>query len=211
MERAGWDVFWAAMRRWTPQFRLEGFIEPARRAYTAGVGPWGQMWADGTRWSGRPGQPLAELEPARKPPTTFDPWWYLDALRGVSQATVEGEGRVRETPCRRLAVRIDMARASAAAPAGLQASGVDRFEELLSLPLDVWIDGTHVRRVRYFQGPGTSTLELWDFGVSTEGLDWSRLPSWESSDGTEKPRQDGSLVRRLLKRARGRGRATQAT
>ncbi len=59
------------------------------------------------------------------------------------------------------------------------------------LTLSVWIDGQHIRQVRFADyGPKDPdpeprkdgvfkelTLELWDFGVSVAGLDWSRLPS----------------------------------
>ncbi len=131
VRRAGRSGFLLAARRWTPQFRLDGFIEASRRAYIGGSGSWAQLWKDGGRWAGRPGQSLAALEPSRKPPTTFDPLWYLDALRGLTDATALGDDIVRATPCRRLAARVDIARASAAAPAGLHAPAVDRYEDLL--------------------------------------------------------------------------------
>lgn len=200
VKRAGWGVFRRAMRRWSP-FGLDGFIEPSRRRYMAGSGASGQVWKDGALWSGRSGQALAEVKPSRKPPSLYCPWWYLDALRGVSEATVEGDDPVRGAPCRRLAARVDLARASAAAPAGLHAPAVDRFEDLLALPLDVWIDGTYVRRVAYDQGTATSTIELWDFGVSTDGLDWSRMPA-EDTDDEAGDSGARSHARELLRRVR---------
>ena len=52
----------------------------------------------------------------------------------------------------------------------------------------VWIDGQHVRRFqtvergsdRYALAARTETVELWDFGVPVDELDWSRLPSFRT-------------------------------
>ena len=47
--------------------------------------------------------------------------------------------------------------------------------------LTVWIDDEHIRRIRREERAETisrtATLELWDFGVPVDALDWSRLPS----------------------------------
>ena len=63
------------------------------------------------------------------------------------------------------------------------------------LSVTVWIDGQHVRQVeiqiplppsqRQQHGsqpfsPILLTLELWDFGVPVDALDWSRLPAFRS-------------------------------
>ncbi len=189
----------AAIRRAASRLRFDGFVEPSRRAYMARMRSSGQVGKEGLRWDGRSGQPLATLEPTRKPPTTFDPWWYLEALRGLTEATPQGSEPVRGTPCRRFAVRVDLERASAAAPFGLHAPSVDRYEELLALPFDVWIDDDHVRRVSFAEGAGISTLELWDFGVSTDGFDWTRIPGGDTAAGTD-------VARKLFRRARPAGR-----
>ena len=57
-----------------------------------------------------------------------------------------------------------------------------RFEDLLALPVEVWLDAQHVRRVRYRPEHLTETLELWDFGVALDDLDWTRLPAFRSPD-----------------------------
>jgi hypothetical protein len=52
----------------------------------------------------------------------------------------------------------------------------------------VWIDGKHVRRFqtvergsgRYARATKTETVELWDFGVPVDELDWSRLPTFRT-------------------------------
>jgi len=61
------------------------------------------------------------------------------------------------------------------------------------LVLTVWIDGRHVRRVRFEDRAPKDlraeqrasvakvlTLELWDFGVLVQELDWSRLPNFRT-------------------------------
>ena len=190
-------------RNWT-SFSYEGFIEPSRRRHMVASDGWrmAELERDGERFSGRAGQPVATLQPVRGR-GFVDIWFLLDALRGLTAATPEGDDVIRGTPCSRLAARVDLQRASAATPDGIHPPDVDRFEDLLDLPLTVWIDGTHVRRVRFEEEqPSRSwSLELWDFGVSTDGLDWSRLPNPEPSDAEA----GGSSGRRLLERVRGRG------
>jgi hypothetical protein len=180
LARKAFERMW---ERWPGEMCSDGFIEPSRRRSMTQMGNWAELRKEGERWKGRPGRPLAGLEasPDRGSGVGVDLWWLLDALRGVTEAGAKGEEQVRGSPCRRLSARVDLARASAAAPEGLPPPLVDRFEELLALPLDVWIDGSHVRRVRYegrAHGKGALTLELWEFGVGTDGLDWSRLPRW---------------------------------
>jgi hypothetical protein len=55
-----------------------------------------------------------------------------------------------------------------------------------SAELAVWADDEHIRRIqRVYSVPGEQgsttkslTLDLWDFGVPVDELDWSRLPSF---------------------------------
>jgi hypothetical protein len=72
-----------------------------------------------------------------------------------------GDETLRGTPCRMIAV-------TTPDPAGLT----------------VWIDDEHIRQVRYEElmehVSRTTTLELWDFGVPVDSLDWSRLPSFRT-------------------------------
>jgi hypothetical protein len=89
----------------------------------------------------------------------------LGELRGATGARFSGEDVVRDAPCRVIAVEIG------------------------SRELTVWVDDAHIRRVReehvesrawlralwgsvWAQG----TVELWDFGVDTAALGWSRFP-----------------------------------
>ena len=189
-------------------FRLEGFVEPSRRRHVAASpSRWSEIHKEGEHWSGRTGQPLATLDPVSGG-GFVDTWFLLDALRGLTAATADGEEVVRGTPCRRVATRVDLARASAAVPEGIRPPEVDRFEDLLALPLLVWIDGTYVRRVRLEEAHRSQEVELWDFGVATEELDWSRLPEPQPAD-TADGAGDGSGWSRavkLLRRARPSGR-----
>ena len=53
----------------------------------------------------------------------------------------------------------------------------------------------------YPQPAGTSTLELWDFGVPTDAFDWSRLPAADEA-GAPAPTGALAFVGKLLRRAR---------
>ena len=52
----------------------------------------------------------------------------------------------------------------------------------------VWIDGQRIQRFQTVErGSGrslsrtrTETVELWDFGVPVDSLDWSRLPTFRA-------------------------------
>ena len=197
-------------------FRFDGFVEPARRRHMLAVSEetgtlknWAELERDGKRFSGRPGQPVATLDPVRGRGFT-DVWFLLDSLRGLEAATGDGEDVIRGTPCRRLAARVDLARASAAVEDGIHPPSVDRFEDLLSLPFTVWIDGTHVRRVRFEEEQPSRSwqIDLWEFGVPTAELDWSRLPRLSAGD---EPPAPGSPARALLRRLRSRRKSAAAT
>jgi hypothetical protein len=96
---------------------------------------------------------------------------------------VEGHETLRETRCAKLTARVDMARASALHDGGLRAPAVERFEELLALPVTVWTDDRFIRRVHFdHEQKKQLTLELWDFDVPTDELDWSRLPTFKSPE-----------------------------
>lgn len=109
--------------------------------------------------------------------------WLLQLLRGTTDATHEGDDTLHGTPCKRLAVHLDLEQASGATARGLRAPAVDRFEQLRALAATVWIDGHYIRRVHVSEVlPRELTLELWDYGVSTDDLNWSRLPTFKSPD-----------------------------
>jgi hypothetical protein len=142
-----------------------GFVEHAADRYLIDFGGWAQVLTDGRRFSGLSGEPLGpryEKRPGR--PRKDDP---LDALRRLQAATTarwSGEETVRRTRCRVLAAT----------------AGQDQFT--------VWIDDERIRRFRTVErGSGrsaratkTETVELWDFGVPVDSLDWSRLPAFRT-------------------------------
>jgi hypothetical protein len=81
-------------------------------------------------------------------------------MRGAASARFSGEDVVRGTPCQVI-------------------TAVTNSREFT-----VWVDDIYIRRISAKTARpslwGTFraevTLELWDFGVATEALDWSRFP-----------------------------------
>ncbi len=156
----------------------EGVIDIAGRRSMLDYGGAARLYADGREWDGASGCPLATL-PSDKPqmPT---PLWLLDVLVGVTAATDMPSETVRGARCRRVAATADLSVASRAAPGGLATPERERFEELLALPVGIWLDDEHIRRVRFTWGHRTDTLELWDFGVPLDDVDWTRLPTFRT-------------------------------
>ena len=142
----------------------EGLFEAAARRYQIDYGTYAQMYIDGKRFGGRPGHPVQARHRDHRPEQLRDPLGLLMLLQGTTDARHVRDERVRGTPCRVVAVR--------AGPAGLT----------------VWVDDQHVRRIRFEEHASsgqtsvsrTVTLELWDFGVPADSLDWSRLPSFRT-------------------------------
>jgi hypothetical protein len=108
--------------------------------------------------------------------------WLLDLLAGLTVATDEGGADVRGTACRHFSTTVDVSRASNVTPGGVAVPRLRRYEDLLALPVAVWIDDEHVRRVRFRAEDRIDTVELWDFGVSLGDLDWTRLPTFRSPE-----------------------------
>jgi hypothetical protein len=140
-----------------------GYLEPAADRYLMDSGAYAEMRVNGKRYGGPPGAPLQGRRPQHAPGKQPDePTGLLRLLQDVTDARYTGEETLRGTVCR-----------SAAARAG-------------SAELTVWIDAEHVRRIQIedrasdeFSSTGKRlTLELWDFGVPVDSLDWSRLPSF---------------------------------
>jgi hypothetical protein len=157
-----------------------GVLDFAQRRYMVDYGSYARLYADGKEWDGRSGRRIVTLPPQEQELPT--PLWLFDVLAGVTSATDEGTEDVRGTPCRHIAATTDMSRASRTNPGGVAVPTRRRFEDLLALPVEVWFDSTHVRRVRFVSENRTETLELWDFGVRLDDLDWTRLPSFRSTD-----------------------------
>ena len=144
-----------------------GFIEPAAGRYLIDFGGWAQVLVDGRRFSGLSGEPLGpryENRPGRN--RRDDPF---DALRRLQARDGRPLGRRRD----RCAGR------PAAWPSAT--AGQDEFT--------VWIDDERIRRFQAVErGSGrsalvtkTETVELWDFGVPVDSLDWSRLPTFRAT------------------------------
>jgi hypothetical protein len=179
-----------ATRRRDPTRALElgqmlgkGIAEPAQGRYMIDYGSHAQIHTRGKTFGGRSGRSLHTLHPLPGRRQVGDVLWLLKLLRGTIEAAVEGTDTLHGTVCRRLAAHVDLEQASAATEEGLESPHVDRFEELRALPVTVWIDGEHVRRLRFEQvGPPSTprTLDLWEFGVPADELDWSRLPTFRS-------------------------------
>ncbi len=161
--------------------RAVGVVDFAGRRFMLDYGSYARLYAEGQEWDGRSGRPIASLPPSGgdKLPT---PLWLLDLLTGATAAEDAGIDDVRGAPCRQVRVKVDLTRASKATPGDVAVPSVGRFEELLALPVDVWLDAAHVRRVRFVTDTHTDTLELWEFGVGLDGLDWTPLPTFRSPD-----------------------------
>ena len=142
-----------------------GFIEPAAGRYLVDFGGYAQVLVDGRRFGGLSGEPLGpryELRPHRY--RRDDPLDALRKLQGATTARWTGEERVRWTTGR----------------VAMVTAGPDEFT--------VWVDDQRILRFRTVErGTGrsvratkTETVELWDFGVPVDSLDWSRLPSFRT-------------------------------
>jgi hypothetical protein len=142
-----------------------GFIDFADARYLVDFGGYAQALVDGRRFGGLSGEPLGPRHEIR--PYKFRRDDPLDALRKLRSATAArwaGHERVRWTTCRVVTAAV----------------GENEFT--------VWIDGRHVQRFqtvergsdRYPLAARTDTVELWDFGVPVDELDWSRLPTFRT-------------------------------
>jgi hypothetical protein len=161
----------------------KGVLEPATSRFMIDFGSFAQLHDGDQTFGGRSGRRLATLGPFTTSGASADMMWLLQLLRGTTDAIREGEDVLHGTRCIRLTVRVDLEQASAATAGGLSVPPVDRFEQLRSLPATVWIDGEHIRRVRLERLQSRElTLELWDYGLSTEDFNWSRLPTFRSPD-----------------------------
>jgi hypothetical protein len=171
----------------------QGFAEPAAGRYLVEYqSAYAELFAEGRLYRGRPGKPLTALTPNQPGDADVDRnlFWPLWVLAGATGARFEGS----ETPGRQYVVQADLDRASAAL--NLTGDWPVRFVKDPLPPhtptFTVWTDDRYVRRIRFakldgndiradLEGYGALTqLDLWDYGVSTAHLDWSRLPDVEA-------------------------------
>jgi hypothetical protein len=146
----------------------EGVIDFTRRRYMIDFGGYAVLDADGRQWDGASGRRLVTL-PAEKS-RGMVPLWLPDLLDGVRAATEVGVETVRGACCRHFQADIDPSHASSVL------SDDDWPTDSIERPVDVWIDDAQIRRISGWAQARVQTLELWDFGLSLEELDWARLP-----------------------------------
>jgi hypothetical protein len=166
--RAAWarvapDTDIASLRETFAHQVAVGYLEPARDRYLMNSGAYAEMRVDGTHFGGLPGAPLQRRPQSRAGAGgPEEPLELLRLLQAATGARFTGEAVLHGTACRLAAVTADSAQ------------------------LAVWADDQHIRRIqRAYSVPGEQgsttkslTLDLWDFGVPVDGLDWSRLPSF---------------------------------
>jgi hypothetical protein len=158
----------------------EGVVDLEQRRYMLDYGSYARLYASGKEWDGRSGRRLSTLSIDEQLVPT--PLWLLDILAGVTEATDDAPDEVRGRRCRRFTATVDLSRASQATAGGVAVPTLARFEDALALSVGVCIDGEHIRRVRFRPEHRIETLELWDFGVALDHLDWTRLPTFRSPE-----------------------------
>lgn len=181
----GKAVYRVAARGQDPLHHLnaEGVVDLAGHRSMIDHGSYAHLEVGAEQWRGRSGRSLATLTAQRT--STTSPLWLLDLLGGATSAEDQGEDAVDGEPCRHLQVVASLADASAGVPGGMPSPARDRFEDLLALPVEVWLDSMHLRRIRFTDTESSFssaqiTLTLSDFGVDLDQLDWSRLPTFRS-------------------------------
>jgi hypothetical protein len=169
-------LFNAARERFIPGVEFghlegDGFIEPSAGRYMIDFGSYAQVFADGKLFSGLAGRALESLRPVDR---LSDPLELLSLIRMFAtgaEAYLDGAERVRGTSCRKYSVHVEGESA-----------------------LTACVDGEHVRRIRLSETASSEpvrgpvkltvtkerTIDLWDFGVSLENLDWSQLPDFST-------------------------------
>ena len=142
-----------------------GYLQPAAGQYLMNSAAYAEMRVGGQSFGGLPGAPLQRRHRHRTSRTqSNEPTGLLRLLQDVTDARYTGEETLRGTVCR-----------SVSATAG-------------PAEVAVWVDGEHVRKIQVGERapgekPGAAkklTLELWDFGVPVDSLDWSRLPNFST-------------------------------
>jgi hypothetical protein len=155
-----------------------GIVEPAAGRYqmVRRNGYPAKMYIDGEHFFGFPGKPLEDRDKDGSVALhRDDPLAWLRLLLGVTQARYAGDETLRGTPCRKVILSKILLEMSVT----FRLSGSAEEDPA---EFTVWIDEDHVRQVMAevtlsdHSGLETKTLELWDFGVPVDSLDWTRFP-----------------------------------
>lgn len=185
----------------------EGVLDIVGRRWMLDFGSYAQLRTDGKLWHGRSGRLLSTLP--SEATRASDPLWLWDLLAAVTAADAAGLEMLGGDLCTHLDVITNLARVSEATPDDVPLpGGFNRFEQLEALPVAVWLCGGQIRRIRFDHGFTVDTLDFWDFGVSVNSYDWSRLPTFRSPEeaefvaGTRQPPVWERVLSRALSRTR---------
>jgi len=157
----------------------EGVLDLAGRRFMVDYNSYAVLQVGAEEWSGRSGRPLDTL--SASPSHIPSPLWLVDLLTGIESAEDHGTEEVDGQAWRHLLATVSLAEASARRPQGMASPARERYEELLALPVEVWLQDGHLRRVRFVAEQRTDTVTFTDFGVPVDGLDWGRLPASRSN------------------------------
>jgi hypothetical protein len=148
----------------------QGVIDLTRRRYMLFDDEYAQLYSDGRLWGGGPGEKLVRWKGFREAdPLALRP---LDALQAVTRARKGGREQVRGTSCEMFACDVDAQRLFH-----------EWRSQVSTLQMTVGVDGGgYVRRVQAYADDRTWTIELWDFGLAAEDLDWTHLPTGQAED-----------------------------
>lgn len=151
----------AIIRRLPGGLDAEGFLDLAGRRAMFDEGRLALLQLEDRVWTGRPGRALDSLD-SEAPPQFVTPLWLFDTLTEVTSLEDHGIDDDPMRPWRHIT-------------ALATAQGNDETVE-------VWLDDTHIRRLRLARDTTSMTLD--EFGVEVDELDWTRLPSYQANAGT---------------------------
>ncbi|MGI3784406.1 MAG: hypothetical protein ACRYG2_26905 [Janthinobacterium lividum] len=152
----------------------QGVLDLAGRRSMIDYGSYAVLQVGAQEWSGRSGRALQTLPPAT--PRIGAPLWLIDLAAGVTTAVDWGIDDVEGRRWRHLKATASLPEASSRHPDGMPSPARGRYEDLLELPLEVWLDDEHLRRICFVDDHRTQSVTLFELGVDTGGMDWSRLP-----------------------------------
>ena len=165
----------------------EGLVDCATRRMMLDYGHFAMLQIGDEQWSGRSGRRLATL-PAGNVRTT-SPLWLLELVAGVDHASRLGPDPtdVDQSGWHGYAATASLPAAIAVHGRSMSSPAQDRYEDLLAIPFEVWIDDADlIRRIVIKTDTETNqdrtTLTLREFDVDIEHLDWTRLPTFRSPE-----------------------------